>query len=63
MLSDKLGEEFVRNAPAIGGQNLYMFAEDQNIAYRDEGTWPFLVLDVSMHIAREGGKHTRCSFV
>jgi hypothetical protein len=41
VLADELGEEFVRNAPAIGGQYLYLFAKDEDIAYRDERTWSF----------------------
>ena len=48
MFANELGEEFVRNASAIGGEYLYLFAEDENIAYRDERTWPFVTLDVSM---------------
>jgi hypothetical protein len=47
VLADELGEEFVRNAPTIGGQYLYLFAEDEDIAYRDERTWSFVILDVS----------------
>ena len=62
MLADKLGEEFVRNVLAIWREYLYLFAEDQDVAYRDERTWPFLVLDVSTHaLERRGGKRTRCS--
>ena len=48
MLADELGEEFIRNASAIWGEYLYLSAEDEDIAYRDERTWSFVALDVSM---------------
>jgi hypothetical protein len=39
-----------------GGEYLSLFAEDQDVGYRDERTWPFLVLDVNMHASESGGK-------
>lgn len=55
MLANELGEEFVRNASAVGGEYLYLFAEDEDIAYRDERTWAFVALDVSMWNSLEIG--------
>jgi hypothetical protein len=48
MLADELGEKVVRNRFATWWKDLYLFAEDQDIADRDERTWSFLrVLDIS----------------
>lgn len=64
MFSDELGKEFVRNALAISGKYLYLSAEDQDIAYRDERTWsaPSLEYAPSSEYAtsQEYGR-TRCS--
>lgn len=62
MFADELREEFVGDALATPGKYLNLFPQDQDIADRDERTWPVR----SCQYVRAGKgvravKRTRCS--
>ena len=40
MFADELCKEFIRDALATPGKYLNLFPQDQDIADRDERTWP-----------------------
>ena len=44
MFSDELRKEFVCDVLAISGEYLYLSAQDEDIAYRDERTWSVPVI-------------------
>lgn len=56
VFTDELREEVVRDGLATGGEYLYLFAQDQDVAYRDERTGSFSARPISQRVrARDKG--------